>query len=41
MNHVRPLTDGFINQRVFNIENEKKINKALQDKYIINATHSY
>ena len=24
MNHVRPLTDGFINQRVFNIENEKK-----------------
>ena len=28
-NHVRPPTDGFTNQRVLNIENAKKIYKAL------------
>ena len=35
MNHVRHPTDGFTNQRVLNIENAKKIYKALWDKHII------
>ena len=28
MNHVRPLTDGFTNQRVLNIKDAEKIYKA-------------
>ena len=38
MNHVRPPTDGFTNQRVLNIENAKKIYKALRDKHIVDSS---
>ena len=38
MNHVRPPTDGFTNQRVLNIENAKKVYKALPDKYIVESS---
>ena len=38
MNHVRPPTDSFINQRVLNIESAKKIYKALRDKHIIDSS---
>ena len=38
MNHVRPPTDDFTNQRILNIENAKKIYKALRDKYIIDSS---
>ena len=31
MNHARPPTDGFTNQQFFNIENAKKVYKALRD----------
>ena len=38
MNHVRPPTDGFINLRVLNIENAKKIYKTLRDKHIVDSS---
>ena len=38
MNHVRPPTDGFTNQRVLNIENAKKVYEALRDKHIVDSS---
>ena len=38
MNHVRPTTDGFTNQHVLNIENAKKMYKALRDKHIVDSS---
>ena len=38
MNHVRPPTDGFTNQHVLNIENAKKVYKALRDKHIVDSS---
>ena len=38
MNRIRPPTDGFTNQRVLNIENAKKVYKALRDKHIVDSS---
>ena len=38
MNHIKSLTDGFTNQRVFNIEFTNKIYKALQDKHLVDSS---
>ena len=37
-NHVKPLTDGFTNQRVLNIEDATKMYKALQGKHIVDSS---
>ena len=38
MNHVRAPTDGFTNQRVLNVENAKKIYKALRDRHNVDSS---
>ena len=38
MNHVRPLFDGFTNQRNLNIKDVEKIYKAWRDKHIVDSS---